>query len=355
MNFIEQIKNINFWNNTGYDYFLALLILIGSVIILKIFQVIVLSRLRKIAKKTKTDFDDVLIEAFSSVKPPFYFLVAIYLGVKVLVLPSLITIIIDFLFLIVIVYTVVVALQRIVDYFIRTMIVKNEDKSSDKKYSESMLKALSMIIKVCLWVIALILVLSNLGINVTSLIASLGIGGIAIALALQGILSDMFSSFSIYIDKPFQIGDYITVGKDSGTVERIGLKSTRLRSLQGEELVISNQELTKARVSNFKRMEKRRVLVSLGVVYNTTQEQLRRIPGMVESIITKVDEVEYSRCHFKSYGDSSLNFELVYFVKTKEYSIYMDRKQEINLAIFEAFTKEKIEFAYPTQTVIVQK
>lgn len=355
MNFIEQLKEFNFWNNTGYDYALALVILVGAIIVLKIFQVVILSRLRKLAKKTKTDLDDVLIDVFTSVKPPFYFVIALYIGIKVLALPELLTKIVDIVFLIVIVYEIVRGLQKVIDYSIRKLLEKNQDKKAEKQYSEAMLKALSMIIKLSLWVIAIVLILSNLGINVTSLVASLGIGGIAVALALQGILSDMFSSFSIYVDKPFQIGDYITVGADSGTVEKIGLKSTRLRTLQGEEMVISNKELTAARIANFKKMQKRRVVVTLGVTYETPSEKLKKIPAMLQSIVEKEDKTKFSRCHFKAYADSSLNFELVYEVSSKEYDVYMDVNQKINFEIFEQFGAEKIDFAYPTQTVFVQK
>ena len=355
MTFIEQLQAFSFWNNTGYDYALALVILIASVIVLKIFQVVILSRLRMLAKKTKTDLDDVLIDVFTSLKPPFYFVIAVYIGIKVLTLPDLLTKIVDIVFLIVIVYEIVHGIQKIIDYSIRKLLEKNDDKKAEKQYSEAMLKALSMIIKISLWVIAIVLILSNLGINVTSLIASLGIGGIAIALALQGILSDTFSSFSIYVDKPFQMGDYITVGADSGTVEKIGLKSTRLRTLQGEELVISNTELTAARISNFKKMQKRRVVVTLGVTYETSGEKLKKIPAMLQAIVEKTEKTKFSRCHFKEYADSSLNFELVYEVTSKEYDVYMDINQKINFSIFEQFGKEKIDFAYPTQTVFVQK
>ena len=355
MTFIGQLKDFNFWNNSGYEYALALVILVGAVIVLKIFQVVILSRLRKLAKKTKTDLDDVLIEVFTAVKPPFYFVIALYIGIKVLTLPDLLTKIVDIVFLVVIVYEIVHGLQKIIDYLIRKLLEKNQDKKAEKQYSEAMVKALSMIIKLSLWGVAIVLILSNLGINVTSLVASLGIGGIAIALALQGILSDTFSSFSIYVDKPFQIGDYITVGADSGTVERIGLKSTRLRTLQGEEMVISNTELTSARISNFKKMQKRRVVVILGVTYETAAEKLKKSPVMLQSIVEKEEKTKFSRCHFKEYADSSLNFELVYEVTSKEYDVYMDINQKINFAIFERFGKEKIDFAYPTQTIFVNK
>lgn len=355
MTYFEELKNIVYWNNSLYDYLLALIVLIIAIVVLKIFQVVVLSRLKKLSQKTENKIDDIMIEVFSSVRPPLYLVVGLYLSFKMIALPELVVKVINILFLIIVVYEIVRALQKIIDFIIKQAISNNKGKSKDKKYSESMLRALSMIIKIVLWVIAIVLVLSNLGVDVTSLVASLGIGGIAIALALQGVLGDMFSSFSIYIDKPFQIGDYITAGTDSGTVEKIGLKTTRLKTLQGEELVIANQELTTARISNFKKMEKRRVVANLGVVYDSKLEQLKSIPQIIKQIVEAGDKLEFGRCHFKSFEASSLNFELVYYVDSQDYEIYMNEQEKINLAIFEEFAKQNIEFAFPTQTINLQK
>jgi small-conductance mechanosensitive channel len=199
------------------------------------------------------------------------------------------------------------------------------------------------------------LVLSNLDINISSLVASLGIGGIAVALALQNVLGDMFSSFSIYADKPFRVGDFIVIGKDQGTVEKIGMKTTRIRTLQGEELVVSNKELTSTRVQNFKKMKRRRVLFQLGVVYGTKPEQLESISKIIKEIVDKIDGVDYDRCHFSTYGDFSLNFEVVFYVNSSDYADYMNKKEKANLAIYKRFAEEKIEFAYPTQTIFVNK
>ena len=353
---LEPLKNYSLWGNSAYNYALAGLIFIGFIVLLKIIKWIIVVKLKRLAEKTENDFDDALLAIFSKVKPPFYFFIALYFGLKVLIIHPTAYRVIGIIILLAVVWEVVQGLSRFVDYFIRKMIEKNDENGDGEEgMSQSMLKAISSIVKAVLWVIAIILILANVGIDVTSLIASLGIGGIAIALALQNILGDMFSSFSLYADKPFKVGDFVTVGKDSGTIEKIGLKSTRMRTLQGEELIVSNKELTTVRVQNFKKLEQRRVVVNLGIIYETRVTTLRSIPKMIQEIVKKTAKAEFDRCHFASYGDFSLNFEIVYFVNSPDYKDYMDVNQKINLAIFSRFNKEGIEFAYPTQQVIVEK
>jgi small-conductance mechanosensitive channel len=353
MALFEQFKTIPLFGNTAYDYLVAVIIFITLLVILKIFQVIILARLRQLAKKTRTDFDDALIEIFTKIKPPFYFFIALYFALRPLTVIPVVNTVIKVLVLVAIVYEVIRAIERLISYFISKTIDQGEEP--DQAQKEAMLKTLRIVVSGILWLIGLLLILSNLGINVNSLIASLGIGGIAIALAVQNILGDLFSSFSIYLDKPFQVGDFIVVGEYNGTVERIGLKTTRLRTLQGEELVIANKELTSSRIQNFKRMEKRRVVFSLGIVYGTKIEKLKKIPAIITEVFEKIDQADLDRCHFESYGDFSLNYQIVFFVNSAAYNDYMDIRQAINLEIYDRFAKEKIEFAYPTQTVIVQK
>ncbi|MAF13737.1 MAG: mechanosensitive ion channel protein MscS [Parcubacteria group bacterium] len=354
MEYLEQFKSLVFAGNTVYDYILAGAIFIGLIIVLKIIKMIIVGRLRHLAKKTKTDFDDTLIEIFGKVKPPFYFFVSLYFSIKYLTLPEIVNEGVQILFLIIIIWEVVNGLAKLVDYFASKYLAQTVGKGGAGQ-SKAMVQALNIIVKMILWLLGLTLLLANLGVNVTSIIASLGIGGLAIALALQNILSDIFSSFSIYIDKPFKIGDFIVIGDHSGTVEKIGLKTTRVRTLQGQELVLSNNELTSARVENFKQMEKRRVLFTLGVIYEIKPAQLEKIPSIIQEIVKGVKGADFDRCHFKSYGDSSLNFEIAYYVNSAEYIDYLNINQKVNLAIFNRFTKEKIEFAYPTRTVYMQK
>ncbi|GAB4256731.1 MAG: mechanosensitive ion channel family protein [Methylomicrobium sp.] len=217
------------------------------------------------------------------------------------------------------------------------------------------LSILNFTSQVVLWSVALLLILQNLGIDITALVAGLGIGGIAVALALQRILNDLFSSLSIVLDKPFVIGDFIVFGDFLGTVEHIGVKTTRLRSLTGEQIICANGELLDTRIRNFKRMQERRVVFKLGVVYQTSLEKLQHIPAMIKAIIDEQPDTRFDRAHFFEYGDFSLNFEIVYYVLSADYNLYMDRQQAINLAIFRHFGQQGIEFAYPTQSIFLSK
>ena len=201
------------------------------------------------------------------------------------------------------------------------------------------------------WGLTLLFVLSHLGFNITALVAGLGVGGVAVALAVQNILGDLFASLSIVLDKPFVVGDFIVVDSLRGTVERVGIKTTRLRSLDGELLVFSNADLLKSRIRNFKRMFDRRVEFTVGVTYQTPLEKLRLIPQWLGNIVGEQQHARLDRAHFKQYGDSALVFEVVYYVLDPAYNTYMDVHQAINLAIFERFGREGVEFAYPTHTV----
>lgn len=351
---LSEIKHLTaFGDNTYLDVFIAIAVFLGLLILLKIFQIIILARLRKIALRTKTDFDDVLIKIFQQIKPPFYVLISLWTAVQFLTLPKLAAQIIKVIFLITLIYEVIQAIDKIVRYFLEKYL-KNKNNENHQQ-TETVIDLLQIILKISLWLIGILAILSNLGVNITSVIASLGIGGLAIALALQNILTDLFSSFSILMDKPFAVGDFIVVGKDMGTVEKIGLKTTRLKSMKGEELIISNKELTTARIQNFKRLEKRREAFNLGVVYNTPEEKLKEIPKIIKDIVSKQNLAEFDRCHFSDFKDSYLNFEIVYFVATNDYAEFMDVKEKINLEIHKKFAEKGIEFAYPTQTIYLEQ
>jgi small-conductance mechanosensitive channel len=227
---------------------------------------------------------------------------------------------------------------------------KKKQDTSDMR-SELALKWLSSSIKFLIWVLAAILFLDNIGIKINSLIAGLGVGGIAIAFASQSIIADFFCFFTIFFDRPFEIGDFIKAGEQSGIVEHIGIKTTRIRALSGEQLVFSNTDLTSARIQNFKTMTKRRVLFSIGVTYDTPVEHLREIPAIIREIVESTSKTDFGRVHFASYGNFSLNFEIVYFILSGDYDTFMDISQSINLRIKEEFDKRGIEFAFPTQTL----
>ena len=204
-----------------------------------------------------------------------------------------------------------------------------------------------------LWIFVLLLGLDQLGFNITALLAGLGVGGIAVALATQNILGDLFASLSIVLDKPFVVGDFIVVDNLRGTVERVGIKTTRIRSLDGELLVFANADLLKSRIQNYQRMMERRVLFSIGVTYQTPQEKVGRITHWLREAVEAQAGIRFDRAHFKEYGDSALVFEVVYYVLTPDYNTFMDVQQAINLAIFGRFAREGVDFAYPTRTLYV--
>lgn len=204
-----------------------------------------------------------------------------------------------------------------------------------------------------LWVVVLLAVLSNMGVNITAFVASLGIGGIAVALAVQNILADLFASLSIAVDKPFEVGDSISVGDVSGTVERVGLKTTRIRSLGGEQIVMSNAELLKRTVANFKRLQTRRVALSFGITYDATADEVAAVPPIVKRLIEADDKLEFVRAHFKGFGQSSLDFEVIYRVLDADYDLYMDHQQALNLALMRELQQRGIRFAFMPPAVSV--
>ncbi|MCF7844715.1 MAG: mechanosensitive ion channel family protein [Kiritimatiellales bacterium] len=340
--------------NSVQDLLIALATFAVVYVALTIIWRFLLKRIRGIAKKTKFKLDDVILDVFEGVGGLFYIAVALYASVQSLALSPFVNILIKGIFLFAIIYEVIKLSERIISFFvIRGMKARSGGATSAEEQKVSGI--FSIFIKITLWSFGLLLILSNLGFNITSLVAGLGIGGLAISLALQSVLTDVFSSLSIAIDKPFKEGDFIVVGTDKGTVRHIGIKTTRLESLQGEEIVISNTELTTARVQNFRKLKKRRVVFSIGVTYGTSPDKLKKIPDIIERCIKDVDKAELDRAHFWEFGDFSLNFEIVYYIDSKEYIDYMNAQQEMNLAILEAFAKEGIEMAFPTQTVYVEK
>ena len=226
-------------------------------------------------------------------------------------------------------------------------------KMEEDAESATTVRFVGFLLRLALWILIALVALDTAGIDITALVAGLGIGGIAVALALQNILGDLFASLSIVLDKPFVIGDFIIVGDLMGTVEHIGLKTTRVRSLSGEQLVFSNNDLLSSRVRNFKRMQERRVVFSFGVVYQTPADMLERIQATVREIIEAREDTRFDRAHFARFGASSLDFEVVYYMLVPDYNAYMDAQQSINLALFRRLEAMGVEFAYPTQTLYV--
>ena len=349
--YLDSLYNYQFFGNSVQTLSITFIWFVGLIIFFRIMRNFVLARFAKLAKKTESDFDDRIIEIISNISRAFYWFLAFFIAIRFsqIQAPHLKSIFYG-IFIVMFAYEGIRIVQALIHYGLEQW-----NKDTKKALDETTMHAVTMVVNLVMWVTAVLLVLSNLGFNISALVASLGVGGIAVALAAQNILGDLFSSFSIFIDRPFQVGDFIVVGSDKGTVRRIGLKTTRIQTLQGEELVVSNKELTNARVQNFKKMKRRRIGFSFGVTYDTPVAKLKKIPELVKEIIDKQELAECDRIHFHTFGDSALIFEIIYYINSQNYLDYMDAQQQMNLQIMELFEKYKIEMAYPTQTIYLKK
>lgn len=348
---MQAMLNESIFDNTVLDYLTSLAILIGGIVIVYVFKRYVLSRLKVWAESTDTTVDDLLVSAVQKTLLPVFYFGAFYLSVHTLKLTPRFERGLEIAAIILITVLAVRAVIATVNQGLQSYLKKSADSSG----GEMQIRGIRGLLNFSIWAVALIFLLDNLGIKITGFVAGLGIGGVAVALAAQAVLGDLFSYFVIFFDKPFELGDFIIVGDKMGVVEKVGIKTTRIRALGGEQMVFSNTDLTNSRVHNYKKMEKRRVVFRLGVIYQTSSEKLKAIPQMVKEIIEAQEEAAFDRGHFASYGDFSLNFEFVYYVIGADYNKYMDIQQAINLAIFEAFEKSGIEFAYPSQTLFVNR
>ena len=324
-------------------------------LVLTIFKKIILSRLKKWSETTATTVDDFLVRGIEKSVVPVLYLINFYLAIITLNLPREAKDVIDKVIIILATFFFIRVITSTLKYSLNSYVKRKTPEEEDAERRLKQINGITLILSFVIWSVGFVFLLDNLGFEISAVIAGLGIGGIAIALAAQAILGDLFSYFVIFFDRPFEIGDFIVLGDFIGTIEYIGIKTTRIRSLNGEQVVVSNTDLTNSRIRNFKRMERRRVVFKLGVIYQTTSRQLAEIPKLVRDIIESQQDVVFDRGHFQSYGDFSLNFEFVYFVLSSEYNKYMDIQQSINLKVYEEFEKLGIEFAYPTQTLFVSK
>jgi small-conductance mechanosensitive channel len=316
-----------FYNNTLEKWIIALAVAAVAWGVLTVLKHVVYRKLLALSRRTASPLDDLVA-----------FLVNVVLGKLV--------------FLALLLQAAVWGTEIITFWIGRTRQKKGEAEDASDK---AVMGLLHFVIKVALWAAVVLIALDNLGVHITTLVAGLGVGGIAVALAVQHILGDLFASVTIILDKPFVVGDFIIVGDFLGSVENIGLKTTRIRSLSGEQLVFPNSDLLNSRIRNYKRMTERRIVFAFGVIYQTAADKLAAIPGLVREIIAAQPQARFDRAHFKAFGDSSLDFEVVYWVTDPDYNLYMDIQQAINLGLFRRFQAEGIEFAYPTQTLYVEK
>lgn len=346
---MEQFLGQFFLGNSLKDWGIAICVFASVYIIVRIFKYVLVNRLKKLAEKSTNQFDDFLVEVIKSSVVPMLYLCGVYLGMRYLTFPEKVYNAAHIALLFIFTFFAL----RIITAAIKFSVFRYLDKQEEADIKKRQARGILIIVNVIVWAIGIVFLLDNMGRDVTAIIAGLGVGGIAIALAAQTILGDLFSYFVIFFDRPFEIGDFIQVDDKSGTVEYVGVKTTRIRTTTGDMLVVSNSNLTNSRVHNFKKLQERRVVFKLGVIYQTTYEQLKAIPGFMKEIVDKVEGVRFDRSHFSNYGNFSLDFETVFFVENPEYVDYMDKQHEIYLAVFKKFEDEGIVFAYPTQTLFL--
>ncbi len=345
-----EILDTRFLGNPLETWGLALLMAAGAYLVLEGCRRLLGRNLGKFARWTTGEFDDLLVDLIQ--RTSFFFLagLAVYIAAGLVVLPDRARGTVGWAVMMAVVWQCGLWGSQVIEYFIgahlRTL---GEDPSA-----ETTLKAMGFIGRLLLWTVLLLLGLSNMGVNIGALLAGMGVGGIAVALAVQKILGDLFASLSIVLDKPFVLGDFIIVDDYMGSVEHIGLKTTRLRSLSGEQLVFGNNDLLSSRIRNYKRMNERRILFAFGVTYQTPREKLERIPTIVREILAGIENTRLDRAHFKGFGGSSLDFEVVYYMLVPDYNAYMDVQQKVNLELYSRFGEEDIEFAYPTRTLFLE-
>jgi small-conductance mechanosensitive channel len=344
----EHFLDQEFMGHPLRAWLYALLTFVTTVFVLGLVKRIVEHRLARIAEQTETDLDDLAVDLIRRTGKFFFLALGFYFAHHWLSLAAKAEAWIEGIVKFAIYFQIGLWGIGLVEFGIQRLI---RGRPGDDPARTLGTTVLGFIARILVWGLIVLSYLQAMDVEIRPLLASLGISGIAVALALQNILGDLFASITILLDKPFVVGDSIVIGDFNGTIERIGVKSTRLRSVSGEEIIIGNQDLVSSRVRNFKRMRERRQVFTVGVTYDTPRAKVEKIPSILKEIVTAIPETRFDRAHFKSFGTSSLDFEVVYFVEKPDYNTLMDVQQRINLAIFDRFEAEGIEFAFPTQTV----
>ncbi len=348
---MKEFLSREFFNNSIQNWLIAVGVMILIYIGLLIVRHILNSRVRKWVDKTKGNVDNFVLDLVSNTKNWFLLLVSIAIGIIFLnILPDWNQ---KIRIVLVIGFTLQISSWAVatVSYFVNSKMKAEKNSSKLTIYN-----TVGIVSRILVWVFAGLIILDSFpNVDISSLVAGLGIGGIAIGFAVQSILEDLFASVSITVDQPFVLGDFIVVGDISGTVEKIGMKTTRIRSLSGEQIVIGNAAITSDKIQNYQKLQERRVTITVGVTYETPIEKLRMIPEIIEGIAKEQKNVRFDRVHLDEMADFSINYLLVYYALTADYTEHMDIKEAINFGILEKFAENKIDIAYPTQMLYVSK
>ncbi len=345
-----QLLSVEFLGNTILQWVSAVVVVLGVMIVFQIIRRLLTRRASKAAETAPNRIGTLLLTMLKKISTLPVFLVAVYLGSIPLTLDADITGLLRTIAVIALVIQCAIWGNQIINFLLVKFV---KEKQEDPASGEAAYTALRFILRLVMWTIVVLLILDNIpGMKITSLITGLGIGGIAVALAVQNILQDLFASLSIFLDKPFVIGDYIEVDTFVGRVASIGLKTTRVDSQSGEELVFSNSDLLNSRIRNYKKMEVRRVVMTVGVAYDTPVDKLAAMPGMFEEVIEAIPPTAFIRAHLTAFNNYSLDFEVVYEVQSSVYKDYMDVRHLVLLGILRRFQEEGIVIPFPTQIEI---
>jgi len=342
---LEQV----YLGNTVRTWLTAMAVFAIALAALIFVRWLLVRQLGRNTERTRTQLDDYLLSLLQHTRYSFLGIMALAPALKILMLPERIATLTVPLLRLVLIIQIGLWLAELVTLYIHDLATKRTARDVS---SVTTIRAMGLGAKILLWTTVALLVLRNFGVDVTALLTTLGIAGIAAALAVQNILGDILASLSIVLDKPFVVGDYIIVDEYQGTVEDIGIKTTRVRSLSGERIVFSNSDLLKARIRNYKSMQQRRAVFTFGVEYGTPADVVARIPGVVREVIEGNEMTRFDRSHFARYGDWSLVFEAVYYVTDPGYNQYMDIQQKINLELYSRIEELGARFALPTQVAI---
>lgn len=336
-----------YWGNTVTEYLIAAGIIVIGLIVLRIIRTVVVLKLRKVARKTDTKLDDAIIKIIRKGILPLLYVILVYFALQSLSLHPFLDKALHVAMVVVLVFFVVRIITSVADSSLEYYLQKQ-----GRPQAKAGLRGMMIIVQVVLWVFGLVFLLGNLGYNIGAILAGLGIGGIAVALAAQNILADLFAYFSILFDRPFDVGEFLILEDQLGTVTHVGIKTTRIQSLWGEELSYSNKNMLNAWIHNYSRMEKRRAVFGLNVSYDTPADKLESISEEVKKIILMQDKVTLDRVHFFEFREYYLYFEAVYYSMEPGYNEYRDKQQKINLAICRKFEEMGIRFAFSTEHTV---
>ena len=348
MSFLQALSAQQLWGRSIGAYLTAVGILLGVVVATRLLRFLLVGQLRRIAEGTARPTDDLLVELLDRSAPTYGWLAAIWLAARQLALPPRASAWLTNIILVLVVFVSARAFLQIATHASREYFAR--------RYGGDDARALALrpILGVAVWLIALVFILDNVGVKISTVLAGLGIGGIAVALAAQAVLSDLFSYVAIVFDRPFAIGDFIIVDSFMGTVERIGIKTTRVRSLGGELVIFGNTNLISNRIRNFKPLEKRRVQLGFGLAVQSPVAELAGVADTLKEIVTSMQDVSFERAHFKGFGASSLDFEAVYWVLSPDYNRSMDIQQAINIELMRRLEARDLHLAIPTRHVHVE-